>query len=576
LFLYGDTTSAAQSIRQAIYDGPFDVYNYQIRPVILEKIPSLADGDAFLRPVEVIPGTLIFDNDGNWVALNEGVAYRPSGCTQQDCAIIYSGDEPVLMDELVAHFSLLPGIQWSDGMPLTAHDSVYAYQVLKALYGQAPSELIRYTHQYQALNDMTIEWVGIPGYQGVYAMHFLTPFPQHLWGTLAPEDLLVSEISVRTPLGWGAFKIDEWVTGDHIRLSRNPNYFRAEEGLPNFDYLVFRFTDTPGAALDALLVGECDFIDRSAMLEPLLPRILELQAQGSLQAATQSGTAWEQISFGIESIDPARPAFFTSVEVRQAVAMCIDRQTIAGSLFPGEILIPDTYVPVTHPLRNQDLDPAPYDPLKAAEMLQMAGWIDHDSDPTTARISAGAAGIADGTPFEVLYMVPNDAERPEVAAQIADSLAQCGIQVTIDLWDWSDLLGPGPAAPIFGRQFDLAQFAWAYSIQPTCNLFTTDEIPGPYPEYPKGWGGGNASGYRRIEFDQSCTQAQTSLPDVEIHRNEHHQAQSIFAADLPAFPLYQRLKAVAMRPDMCNFSIDPAFGSALSAIETLDYGENCQ
>jgi ABC-type transport system substrate-binding protein len=64
--------------------------------------------------------------------------------------------------------------------------------------------------------------------------------------------------------------------------------------------------------------------------------------------------------------------------------------------------------------------------------------------------------------------------------------------------------------------------------------------------------------------------------DVEIHRSEHHQAQSIFSADLPAFPLYQRLKAVAMRPDMCNFSIDPAFGSALSAIETLDYGENCQ
>ena len=84
LFLYGDTTSAAQSVRQAIYDGPFDIYNYEPQPVILEKLPSLADGDAFLLPVEVSPGTLIVDNDGNWVTLAEEINYRPSGCTRNN------------------------------------------------------------------------------------------------------------------------------------------------------------------------------------------------------------------------------------------------------------------------------------------------------------------------------------------------------------------------------------------------------------------------------------------------------------------------------------------------------------
>ena len=185
LFLYGDTTSAAQGVRQAIYDGPFDVYNYAVEPVILEKIPSLVDGDAFLRPVEVAPGTLILDNDGNWVALDESVIYRPSGCTHPDCAVSYAGEELVMLDELVARFRLLPEIQWSDGVPLTAHDSVYAYQVLKELYAGVPSELIRYTRLYHALDDLTVEWVGIPGYQSIYEMHFLTPFPQHVWGSVA-------------------------------------------------------------------------------------------------------------------------------------------------------------------------------------------------------------------------------------------------------------------------------------------------------------------------------------------------------------------------------------------------------
>jgi peptide/nickel transport system substrate-binding protein len=576
LFLYGDTTSAAQSIRQAIYDGPFDIYNYQVEPVILEKIPSFADGDAFLRPVEVLPGTLILDNDGNWVALGEDVTYRPAGCTQADCALTYAGEDPVEMDELVAQFRLLPGIEWSDGVPLTAHDSVYAYQVLKELYAGVPSELIRYTRQYLAQDELTIEWVGIPGYQSAYQMHFFSPFPQHLWGSLAPTDLLTSEISTRMPLGWGPYVIDEWVSGDHISLSRNPNYFRAAEGLPKFDFLVFRFTDTPEAALDALLAGECDFVDRSAALEPLLSRVLELDSQGVLSTAIQSGTAWEQISFGVESIDPARPKFFASNEVRQAVAMCIDRQAISSSSFPGGTLIPDTYVPVTHPLRNQDLETIQYDPQKAAEQLQFSGWIDHDADPATPRVSAGVAGIPDGLPFEVVYLVPDDAERPQVASQIADSLAACGIRADVELWEWDSLLGPGPDGPIFGRQFDLAQFAWAYSVDPTCSLFISSEIPGPYPDYPKGWGGGNAAGYRSAEFDRLCSLAKTSLPDSTQFLDAQQQAQAIFAQDLPALPLYQRPKVVAMRPDMCNLFVDPAFGNALSAIERLDYGDHCK
>ena len=181
LFLYGDTTSAAQSVRQAIYDGPFDVYNYETTPVILEKLPSLADGDAFLQPVEVSPGTLIVDNAGNWVALAEGVSYRPSGCTNADCAVSYSGAEPVMIDALVAQFHLLPEIQWSDGTALTAGDSVYSYQLLKSLYAGVPSELLRFTQSYQALDELTAEWVSIPGYQSEYATHFFTPLPEHLW-----------------------------------------------------------------------------------------------------------------------------------------------------------------------------------------------------------------------------------------------------------------------------------------------------------------------------------------------------------------------------------------------------------
>ena len=175
--------------------------------------------------------------------------------------------------------------------------------------------------------------------------------------------------------------------------------------------------------------------------------------------------------------------------------------------------------------------------------------------------------------------MPNCASSGRIASLnpcIANLLAQCGIKAEINLQDWATLLGPGPEAPVFGRQFDLAQFAWAYSIHPTCNLFSSAEIPGPYPEYPKSWSGANAAGYRNIEYDQVCTLTMTSLPNSDLYQAAQFQAQSIFADDLPALPIYQRLKLVAMRPDMCNMNIDPAFGSALSAIESFDYGESCE
>ena len=73
LFYYDATSTAARDILAAVYDGPVDIQNYTEHPVILEKIPSLTDGDARLQPVQVNPGDLIVDSSGNPVNLETGV-----------------------------------------------------------------------------------------------------------------------------------------------------------------------------------------------------------------------------------------------------------------------------------------------------------------------------------------------------------------------------------------------------------------------------------------------------------------------------------------------------------------------
>jgi peptide/nickel transport system substrate-binding protein len=573
LFYYDATSTAARDILAAVYDGPVDIQNYIAHPVILEKVPSLMDGDAVLQPVQVNPGDLMVDYSGNPVNLEAGVEYRPSGCSENACAQIYEGDQPIQMDQLVLDFKLLPGIQWSDGTLLTSSDSVYSYEIARALFPAAQSELILRTQSYQSTDDRSIKWIGIPGYQdGTYHTKFFTPLPQHIWHTYTVEELRTIEISTRKPLGWGAYIIDEWISGDHISLHKNPLYFRAGENLPKFDNLVFRFVNNPDEALDALLAGECDLLDQTAMLETQTSRLSELQKTGQVLPFYQNDAGWEQISFGIIPSDTQRVELFASKEVRQAVAMCIDREALVADQTLNAQLLMDSFVPSSHPLYNPGVQHYTLDLQKAIALLESVGWQDPDNDPTTPRIAQGVAGIPDDTPFEVEYLVSSESKPQSDAQAIQEMLGQCGIRTKILAQQPGQYLAPGPDGPVFGRSFDLAQFAWTASLEPPCYLYITSEIPGPYPDFPKGWGGVNASGYTNPQYDQACEDALFSLSDSPQHLAEHFRAQEIFSEELPGLPLYVHFTVSVARPDMCNYTSTSAMDSPLWSLETLDYG----
>jgi len=576
LFLYDAVSTSEQSVLAAIYDGPIDIKNFTAHPVILEKMPTLTDGDALIQSVQVGMGDLIVDAQGNLTNLEDGALYRPSGCTELGCVQAYSGSDPVEMDQLVIRFRLLPGLQWSDGTSLTAADSVYSYEVIRSLYPSALPERVRRTATYKALDDLTLKWVGVPGFMdGLYQTKFFSPLPQHAWASIPVGELASREISSRTPLGWGAYVIDNWVTGDHISLHANPLYFRASEGLPHFNNLVYRFVSDNSEALSAVLAGECDLVDQIAGFEAQTDSLLQLHDEGSISLVFQSAFAWELLEFDITPLSADRPSYFTSREVRQAVAMCIDRQALVESLSTGQMQVADLYVPSVHPLYNSEARHYTFNQQAASDLLTVAGWQDVDNDPSTPRTSLGVKGIADGTAFRMQYLTSDDAEHLTAAQMIQADLKQCGIQVDIDPQPPQQYLASGPDGSVFGRQFDLAQFAWMTAVEPPCSLFLTNEIPGPYPDYPIGWGGVNASGYSNPQYDQSCTDALYSLPDMPQHLQKHADAQAIFAEDLPALPLYWHYQVTVGRPDLCGVPQQTVTESIFSDMELFNYGEGC-
>ena len=196
LYIYGSRMLAVDSILEAVYDGPIDSKSYGYQPVILEKLPSLADEDAGFTLATVREGDWIYDVNGNLTELKPGVWVHPFGCQSQDCAVEYAGDE-IHLNQMVVTFRLLPGLRWSDGAPLTAGDSVYAFEVASDPASQH-EEFVKATASYEALDDLTVVWKGLPGFlDNSYYLNFWSPLPEHLYGQYSPEELLKAEISTQ-------------------------------------------------------------------------------------------------------------------------------------------------------------------------------------------------------------------------------------------------------------------------------------------------------------------------------------------------------------------------------------------
>lgn len=583
LFPLGALNGAARSVLAAVYDGPFDMLGYEAQPVILQKIPSLADNDAQVNPVTVNAGDKVVDAGGNLTLLDAGTRVRPAGCRGDDCVITFDGVSPISMDQVFVEFRLLPGVLWSDGTPVTAADSVYAYEVALKTAEPGATYLFDRTKSYEAADETTIQWWGVPGFvDPTFYSNFWTPLPSHLWSQFSASDLKTMDLSARLPMGYGPYVLKEW-EGDTLHLTKNPFYFRASEGLPKFDELIFRVTPDPDTAMSALIEGRCDLIDSTVHLDAQVSLLLELRRTGQAQAYFGQTPTMEWLAFGVNPasydnrydpvVEKDRPDFFGDLRLRQAVAYCLDRQKVVDTVLFGLVTVPDTYIAADHPLYATGLATYPYDPAAGIKILENLGWADHDLNPATPRQAIGVDRVPPNTQLVVTYTTTSATQRRQVAEILSASLQECGIGLTVSHIAQSEFYAEGPTGPLFGRNFDLAEYAMSTStVQPPCARFTTDEIP----DAENHWVGTNVTGYKNPLFDATCLTARQSLPGDDTYLESYRQTLTIFANDLPAIPLYNRLEIAAARYDFCNFLIDPTAATDLYAIESFDYGEACQ
>ena len=576
LYLYSESALVKTFVLEALYDNTFDARTYDYQGVLFGL--STFDDTAVSNTIEVGVGDVVYDGAQDAVVtLEVGTVISLNQAEGDPIEVTVEEGQKYPVVQIVTTHTLAEGATWEDGTPVTTADVEFSYNI--GAHPDTPSSKYFYetqTQKIEIVDDSTYMYYFMPSYtSGTYFVDgMINPLPKHVYGEggsspMTPAEMLADEGVNRDPLAFGPFKLTEWVAGDHLTLEKNESYWRAGEGLPKVDTLIYRFIPDTNQLIAQLASGECDFGTQDAAFEGSLPLIRQFEAEGLMVPQVVAGTVFEHLDFNTKPVEgytgPAASLLstdgtplFQTVEFRQAIAYCLDRQAIVDGATNGAAVVQHTYTASDHPLYAGDANVTLYEfnPEKGKELLAGLGWTDSDAD-----------GILDngGNKLAFVHSTRVNPLREKVTqivqAQLKDN---CGIETTIEL-QGGEFFGDGPEGIVFGRAYDLAEFAWLTGVEPPCTLYITSQIPSA----EAGWGASNNVGFENAEFDAACNAAVQAL-DEATKASEHAKAQAIFTQYLPSLPLFARAKILVTRPNVTGVIMDPTANSEFWNVENFD------
>jgi peptide/nickel transport system substrate-binding protein len=272
-------------------------------------------------------------------------------------------------DGKVYRFTLRKDVRWHDGKPLSARDVWYTLGRIHdrdTPMGPFRKALINELHQVDPLSSHEVRiTLARPN---SYLLDHLCEVPVLPYHRLGRSVRRSSRIS-RRPMGTGPFRFEGWTRSKEIRLVRNERYWG---GVPEVHEVVFRWIRNPAKALTDLKRGVVD----------VLPEVARQHYPDQLTAWAQR--RFRQVWFAPPGFDMflwnTRHPLLKDFRVRRAFTMLMDRQRIIKEVYHG--LARPVAGPFWRPagLGDPKLEPWPYDPVRARNLLDNAGWRDRDGD----------------------------------------------------------------------------------------------------------------------------------------------------------------------------------------------------
>ncbi|HEX5417786.1 MAG TPA: ABC transporter substrate-binding protein, partial [Chloroflexota bacterium] len=221
--------------------------------------------------------------------------------------------------------------------------------------------------------------------------------PAHVLQDVAPDKLKQHPFSLKPDVTAGVFRFGQYATDQYVELQRNEEYGGGAKA--KLDKLFFKILEAD-VALAQLDKGELDL-----MIVPVA-EIARLKQNPNLTVVSVPSPSTSKLVFNLEK------PYLQDKRVRQAMMYAIDRAGIVQGIYQGEAeLINQTIIGPDWMGTPEGLNPYPFDPDKARQLLKDAGW---DA----------------GRKLEALY-TPGDPQQDAYAPIIQQQLKDAG--VTVDL-----------------------------------------------------------------------------------------------------------------------------------------------
>jgi peptide/nickel transport system substrate-binding protein len=277
---------------------------------------------------------------------------------------------------------LRDNVTWHDGKPFTADDVVFnAMQYWKPISAGVSLDALEGAEAVDPLTVVLKFKAPVPEFflKSVLSGKSGLVIPKHIY---AGTNIITNPVN-NAPIGTGPFKVKEWVRGSHVEYLRNDKYWNPEQ--PYLDRLVIRWWRDPASRSAAFEAGQLDIATFNPVPMPDIPR---LTGTGKLIAETKgySNSAWiTTIEFN------QRRDIFNKRDVRHALMHAVDRQFIADTIFFGRARPSIGVVPASNTIFfTKDVQDYPFDPKKAAKLLDAAGYpVKNGSRFTLNLVSAG-------------------------------------------------------------------------------------------------------------------------------------------------------------------------------------------
>ncbi len=417
-------------------------------------------------------------------------------------------------------FRLRDDVFWSDGKPTTAVDVLLTYQLaVHPQVGYTGRDRFAEIDTVAVLDRHTIRFIFKENYPDAMLDLQIPILPKHVLENVPPAQLRQS-IFNRQPIGNGPFVLKEWRANDRIVFEANSGYFG---GRPKLDRVVFRIVPDETVLLASLLSGEID------LLPYVSPnKLREIGHDQTLQVLRYPDRGYSFLALNLK-----RPVFYDR-RVREAVTNAINRQNLVDVLLNGQGRVVAGPIPPYFWAHDASLPVEVFNPDKANELLDLAGWNTRTKEGWRAR---------EGAVLEFTMKTNADNKlRSDALVMMQSDLAKVGVKAKPELLEFGRLVED----VLQRHDFDAVLLSWktGYAVDPS-SVWHSRAIENGY----------NLGAYRNAQVDSLLSAARLEADRAKA-KPLWDAFQQLVVADCPYVFLYNQDNLAIAKKRLQNVKMD--------------------